>query len=184
MRDAQSPSMPVDHEDNVPTLVDGDEDDMTSIMSPDQRRALQHAAAKEAETLERDTARPPPPAEAGQAVVIPKAAPVPGALGTSAGKTAGATAGATIRGAKGATGEDAEPPPSRVRRSEPGRPGSVPTQRSASPVVTSEAARKAGPAAEARGDTSPAPSSRGALSLVVLVPFVLLALAVVAALRM
>ncbi|HTQ41248.1 MAG TPA: hypothetical protein VMI75_00730 [Polyangiaceae bacterium] len=54
-----------------------DEEDMTSVMSSDQRKALQKAAKteKESATLERDTARPPPSEEA--AVSIPRAAPIP-----------------------------------------------------------------------------------------------------------
>ncbi len=59
-----------------------DEEDMTSIMSSDQRKQLQQAAAtsKEADTLERDTAKPPSSAEAnaaGAEVVIPKAPATP-----------------------------------------------------------------------------------------------------------
>ena len=55
---------------------------MTSIMSSDQRKQLQQAAAtsKEADTLERDTAKPPPSAEAEAAaaeIVIPKAPATP-----------------------------------------------------------------------------------------------------------
>jgi len=54
-----------------------DEEDMTSVMSSDQRKALQKAAKteKESATLERDTARPPPSQE--EAVSIPRAPPVP-----------------------------------------------------------------------------------------------------------
>jgi hypothetical protein len=64
--------------DAVP-LEDEDEDDMTSVMSSDQRKALQKAAKteKESATLERDTARPPPAAAEEGAVAIPRAAPVP-----------------------------------------------------------------------------------------------------------
>jgi hypothetical protein len=59
-----------------------DEEDMTSIMSADQRKALQQAAStsKEAETLEGDTARPPPSIEAiaeAAALAIPKAPAAP-----------------------------------------------------------------------------------------------------------
>jgi hypothetical protein len=59
-----------------------DEEDMTSIMSADQRKALQQAASnsKEAETLEGDTARPPPSAEAvveAAAIAIPRAPATP-----------------------------------------------------------------------------------------------------------
>ncbi len=55
---------------------------MTSIMSADQRKALQQAASntKEAETLERDTAKPPPSTEAAAAaaeIVIPRAPATP-----------------------------------------------------------------------------------------------------------
>jgi hypothetical protein len=53
---------------------------MTSVMSSDQRKLLQQAAKKEAETLERDTAKPPPSAEAESVateVVIPKAPAAP-----------------------------------------------------------------------------------------------------------
>jgi hypothetical protein len=59
-------------------LEDEDEDDMTSVMSSDQRKALQKAAKteKESATLERDTARPPPAPEEA-AVSIPRAAPIP-----------------------------------------------------------------------------------------------------------
>ena len=49
---------------------------MTSIMSADQRRVLQEAAATGAETLERDTAKPPP-VEGQAPVAIPKAPAVP-----------------------------------------------------------------------------------------------------------
>lgn len=54
-----------------------DEEDMTSIMSSDQRKQLQQAAAtsKEADTLERDTAKPPSSAAAEAAaaeIAIPK----------------------------------------------------------------------------------------------------------------
>jgi hypothetical protein len=61
--------------DDIP--VD-DEEDMTSIMSPEQRKALQKAAKteKESATLERDTAKPPPSDE-HPVPVIPRAAPVP-----------------------------------------------------------------------------------------------------------
>jgi hypothetical protein len=70
-----SPKMDGTPIDDVP--ID-DEEDMTSVMSSDQRRALQKAAKteKESATLERDTARPPPSAEEG-AVAIPRAAAVP-----------------------------------------------------------------------------------------------------------
>ena len=59
-----------------------DEEDMTSIMSSDQRRQLQEAASdsKAADTLERDTAKPPSSAEAEAAaaeIVIPKAPATP-----------------------------------------------------------------------------------------------------------
>jgi hypothetical protein len=53
-----------------------DESEMTSIMSADQRKVLQEAAATGAETLERDTAKPPP-GEGQAAVAIPKAPAVP-----------------------------------------------------------------------------------------------------------
>jgi hypothetical protein len=61
-----------------------DEDDMTSVMSSDQRKALQKAAKteKESATLERDTARPPPAAAEEGAVSIPKAAPIPAEVRT------------------------------------------------------------------------------------------------------
>lgn len=54
-----------------------DEEDMTSIMSSDQRKQLQEATKEKeaASTLERDTAKPPP--GPGADVEIPKAAPVP-----------------------------------------------------------------------------------------------------------
>ena len=60
------PSIPVD-----------DEEDMTSIMSAEQRKALQQAAKteKESATLERDTAKPPP--SDARPVTIPRAAAVP-----------------------------------------------------------------------------------------------------------
>jgi hypothetical protein len=55
---------------------------MTSIMSSDQRKQLQQAASdsKEAETLERETAKPPSSAEANAVaaeIVIPKAPAMP-----------------------------------------------------------------------------------------------------------
>jgi hypothetical protein len=55
-----------------------DEEDMTSIMSAEQRKALQKAAKteKESATLERDTAKPPPSDE-HPLITIPRAAPVP-----------------------------------------------------------------------------------------------------------
>jgi hypothetical protein len=67
-------------DDEVP--ID-DEEDMTSVMSSDQRKALQKAAKteKESATLERDTARPPP-AGGEAAVAIPRAAPVPAEVRT------------------------------------------------------------------------------------------------------
>jgi hypothetical protein len=54
-----------------------DEEDMTSIMSAEQRKALQQAAKteKESATLERDTAKPPP--SDAREVSIPRAAAVP-----------------------------------------------------------------------------------------------------------
>lgn len=60
-----------------------DEEDMTSVMSSDQRKALQKAAKteKESATLERDTARPPPSEE--HPVSIPRAAPVPAEVRTA-----------------------------------------------------------------------------------------------------
>jgi hypothetical protein len=68
--------------DDLLSTPEEDEEDMTSIMSADQRKALQQAASntKEADTLERDTARPPPSAEAAAevaAVEIPKAPAAP-----------------------------------------------------------------------------------------------------------
>ena len=68
---------------DAPLLESGeDEEDMTSIMSADQRKLLQHAAAKEAEALERDTARPPPSLETAAVPIaalpaIPKAPALP-----------------------------------------------------------------------------------------------------------
>jgi len=69
-----SPKMEGTPIDEVP--ID-DEEDMTSVMSSDQRKALQKAAKteKDSATLERDTARPPPSEE--QPVSIPRAAPIP-----------------------------------------------------------------------------------------------------------
>lgn len=54
-----------------------DEEDMTSVMSSEQRKALQQAAKteKESATLERDTAKPPP--SDARPVTIPRAAAVP-----------------------------------------------------------------------------------------------------------
>lgn len=54
-----------------------DEEDMTSIMSSEQRKALQQAAKteKESATLERETAKPPP--SDARPVTIPRAAAVP-----------------------------------------------------------------------------------------------------------
>jgi hypothetical protein len=54
-----------------------DEEDMTSIMSAEQRKALQQAAKteKESATLERDTAKPPP--SDARPVNIPRAAAIP-----------------------------------------------------------------------------------------------------------
>jgi hypothetical protein len=77
-----------------------DEEDMTSIMSADQRKQLQQAASdsKAAETLERDTAKPPPSAEAAEAmaeVVIPKAPATP-SLGAPAKVRADSTKPAAI----------------------------------------------------------------------------------------
>lgn len=68
--------------DDLLAPPDENEEDMTSVMSADQRKALQQAASntKEAETLERDTAKPPPSAEAvaeAAAVAIPKAPAAP-----------------------------------------------------------------------------------------------------------
>ncbi len=61
---------------DVPS-VDEDEEDMTSVMSAEQRKALQNAAKteKEASTLERETAKPPP--SDARPVTIPRAAGVP-----------------------------------------------------------------------------------------------------------
>jgi hypothetical protein len=75
-----SPKMEGTPLDEVP--VD-DEENMTSVMSYDQRKALQKAAKTENEsaTLERDTARPPPSQE--EAVSIPRAAPVPAEVRTA-----------------------------------------------------------------------------------------------------
>lgn len=66
MDETPSPDVPVE-----------DEEDMTSIMSPEQRKALQQAAKteKESATLERDTAKPPP--SDARPVTIPRAAAVP-----------------------------------------------------------------------------------------------------------
>ena len=69
---------------DTPSLPDEDEAEMTSIMSADQRKALQQAASnsKEAETLERETAKPPASAQAAadvEAIKIPKAPALPGA---------------------------------------------------------------------------------------------------------
>ncbi len=91
--------------DDLLAPAEEDDEDMTSVMSADQRKALQQAASntKEAETLERDTARPPPSAEAvaeAAAVAIPKApaapavalaekAPAPRAAATPAAVSAG-----------------------------------------------------------------------------------------------
>jgi hypothetical protein len=60
--------------------VADDEEDMTSVMSAEQRKALQQAAKteKESATLERDTAKPPPSDE--RPVPIPRAAAVPAEL--------------------------------------------------------------------------------------------------------
>jgi hypothetical protein len=73
-----SPKMEGTPVDQVP-IDDEDDDEMTSVMSSDQRKALQKAAKteKESATLERDTARPPPSPSDEQAVAIPRAAPVP-----------------------------------------------------------------------------------------------------------
>jgi hypothetical protein len=54
-----------------------DETEMTSIMSADQRKALQEAAGGEPEAHERDTARPLAPVVDPEMVAIPKAAAVP-----------------------------------------------------------------------------------------------------------
>lgn len=61
-----------------------DEEDMTSIMSAEQRKALQQAAKteKESATLERDTAKPPP--SDARPVGIPRAAAIPAELRTPA----------------------------------------------------------------------------------------------------
>ncbi len=79
--------------DNLLGPAEEDEEDMTSIMSADQRKALQQAASntKEAETLEGDTKRPPSSAEAAAeaaAVVIPKAPAAPALALTSHAPTA------------------------------------------------------------------------------------------------
>lgn len=60
-----------------PAIPVEDEEDMTSIMSAEQRKALQQAAKteKESATLERDTAKPPP--SDARPVSIPRAAAVP-----------------------------------------------------------------------------------------------------------
>jgi hypothetical protein len=75
-----SPKMEGTPIDEVP--ID-DEEDMTSVMSSDQRKALQKAAKteKDSATLERDTARPPPSEE--HPVSIPRAAPIPAEARTS-----------------------------------------------------------------------------------------------------
>jgi hypothetical protein len=75
-----SPKMEGTPIDEVPL---DDEEDMTSVMSSDQRRALQKAAKteKESATLERDTAKPPPSLEEPP-VSIPRAAPVPAEVRT------------------------------------------------------------------------------------------------------
>jgi hypothetical protein len=69
-----SPKVDEAHGPDVPVE---DEEDMTSIMSAEQRKALQQAAKteKESATLERDTAKPPP--SDARAVNIPRAAAVP-----------------------------------------------------------------------------------------------------------
>ncbi len=66
---------PVSIEDS-PIPVE-DEEDMTSVMSSEQRKALQQAAKteKESATLERETAKPPP--SDARPVAIPRAAAVP-----------------------------------------------------------------------------------------------------------
>ena len=63
--------------DETPAIPVDDEEDMTSIMSAEQRKALQQAAKteKESATLERDTAKPPP--SDARPVPIPRAAAVP-----------------------------------------------------------------------------------------------------------
>ena len=64
-------------EGSLPNIPVEDEEDMTSIMSAEQRKALQQAAKteKESATLERDTAKPPP--SDARPVSIPRAAAVP-----------------------------------------------------------------------------------------------------------
>ncbi|HEX8790516.1 MAG TPA: hypothetical protein VF765_06160 [Polyangiaceae bacterium] len=64
-------------EGSLPNIPVEDEEDMTSIMSAEQRKALQQAAKteKESATLERDTAKPPP--SDARPVSIPRAAGVP-----------------------------------------------------------------------------------------------------------
>lgn len=63
--------------DETPAIPIEDEEDMTSIMSAEQRKALQQAAKteKESATLERDTAKPPP--SDARPVSIPRAAAIP-----------------------------------------------------------------------------------------------------------
>jgi hypothetical protein len=167
--------MPLDPEENLLTpsfSIDGDEEELTSIMSPDQRKALQHAAAKEAETLERDTARPPPPAGATPAVVIPKAASVPAPMIAQSGP-----------GRMGEASIDTDDGPvSRVRRSEPAGAAAIAPPTGAV-AVASRASAPSKPAATPKAE-APAPSSGASLSVMAIVPFVLLALAVAAALRM
>jgi hypothetical protein len=88
---------------DTPSLPDEDEAEMTSIMSADQRKALQQAASnsKEAETLERETAKPPPPAQAAaedvEAIKIPKAPALPGAARASKASPAAPAAKAPSR---------------------------------------------------------------------------------------
>jgi hypothetical protein len=151
--DEDRPASPLDLDLDLD--VDGDQEEMTSVMSVDQRKLLQRAAAKEAETLERDTARPPPPAEAVQAVVIPKTAslPTPAILA------------------------DDEPPVSRVRPSEPAGLAGAPAPAAAMPARPASA-RSAAASAKA------SPAAGGEFSTAAIMPFVLLALAVAAALRM
>ena len=61
----------------LPLHDDGEEEDMTSIMSAEQRNALQEAAKteKDAATLERETAKPPP--SDARPMAIPRAAAIP-----------------------------------------------------------------------------------------------------------
>lgn len=98
MGDSQG-NMPTQPEDLLaaPTPGEGEEeDDMTSVMSSDQRKALQHAAAKEAEALERETARPAKGEEPVPEVSIPKAAAVP-SIGRAAAEEDGPVSQTLVR---------------------------------------------------------------------------------------